>query len=44
METTPTSEELVALFERSELASQMARRFGVSGRMDTRVIEERCFA
>jgi len=38
----PTSEELVELFERGELASQMARRFGASGRMDTHVIEERC--
>lgn len=42
METAPTSEELVELFERSELASQMARRFGASGRTDTHVIEERC--
>lgn len=44
METAPTTEELVELFKRGELASQMARRFGLSGRSDTRVIEERCIA
>lgn len=38
----PTPEELVELFERGELARQMARRFGASGRIDTHVIEERC--
>ncbi len=44
METAPTSEELVELFKRGELASQMAHRFGLSGRSDTSVIEERCIA
>lgn len=44
MDTAPTSEELVELFERRELAAQMARRFGMSGRVDTRVLEERCIA
>lgn len=44
METAPTSEELVELFKRGELASQMAGRFGLSGRSDTSVIEERCIA
>lgn len=44
METAPTSEELVELFKRGELASQMARQFGVDGRSGTSVIEERCIA
>lgn len=44
METAPTSEELVELFKRGELASQMARRFGVGTRSCTTVIEERCIA
>ncbi|MDN6875408.1 MULTISPECIES: hypothetical protein [Pseudomonas] len=42
MDKAPTSEELVELFERRELVSQMANQFGMSGRMDTHVIEERC--
>ncbi|UVK83915.1 hypothetical protein LOY46_04210 [Pseudomonas sichuanensis] len=44
METAPTSEELLELFKRGELASQMARRFGLGGRSGTSAIEERCIA
>jgi hypothetical protein len=44
METAPTSEELVELFKRGELASQMACRFELNGSSDTSVIEERCIA
>lgn len=44
METSLTSEELVELFNRGELASQMARRFGLGSRSGTSMIEERCIA
>ncbi|WP_407312993.1 hypothetical protein [Pseudomonas sp. nanlin1] len=44
METVPTSEKLVELFTRGELASHMARQFGLVGRSGTSVIEERCIA
>lgn len=44
MEPAPTPEELVELFKRGELASQMARQFGLASRSNTSVIEERCIA
>lgn len=44
METAPTSEELVELFERGELVGQMARQFGMRARTDTHVVEEHCIA
>jgi hypothetical protein len=44
MDVEPTSAELVGLFERGEFARQMAYRFGIDGRTDSRVIEERCIA
>ncbi|WP_207167724.1 hypothetical protein [Pseudomonas protegens] len=44
MDVMPTITELVDLFERRELASQMACRFKMSGRTDTHVIEEQCIA
>jgi len=44
METAPTFGELVELFKRGEMASQMARRFGMDTKSGTRVIEERCIA
>lgn len=42
MDVTPTATELISLFERGELASQMARRFGMSGGGDIHVLEEHC--
>ena len=44
MDVEPTSAELVGLFEHGEFACQMAHRFGIDGRTDTRVVEERCIA
>lgn len=44
MDVEPTSAELVGLFECGEFARQMAHRFGIDGRTDTRVVEERCIA
>lgn len=40
----PTSAALVNFFERGEFANQMAHRFGIEGRTDTREVEERCIA